>query len=277
LRPQHYRLAAAVELVHGASLAHDDVLDESARRRHKPTVNARWGNELAILAGDILFANAFRLSTEPGNDGAAAILARASCMTCLGETEQTFCEKCHPLSEETYLKMVELKTASVFSAACELGAMFAIGHGRPSDGSLRQHDALLVRCFTQYGRNFGIAYQLADDLVDLLGSEERTGKTLGRDLAAGKMTFPLICLLNAVKSSSRRRAILQAVCRGWSADARRTIVRAARHVGVVASTMWHVRRHVAAAKLCLAHVRPSVWLRILVDAAENIAGVANEL
>ncbi len=277
LRPQHYRLAAAVELVHGASLAHDDVLDRSERRRHKPTVNARWGNELAVLSGDILFANAFRISADPGHDGASAILARASCMTCLGETEQTFCEKGHLLSEKAYLKIVEMKTASVFSAACELGAGLALGRGHANGHGLRADEARLVRRLVRFGREFGIAYQLADDLVDLLGTERRAGKTLGRDLAGGKLTLPLIRLLNIVKSAGERRLLLRSVRSGLHANVRRPVARLAREYGIVPDTVRLVREHIARAKACLAGLRPSVWLQMLTAVADNVIGTAEEL
>lgn len=273
LRPRHYRLAAAIELVHNASLAHDDVLDQSERRRYRPTLNVRWGNELAILSGDILFANAFRISAEHGSDGAAAVLARASCMTCLGETEQTFCEKGWPLSEAAYLKIIELKTASVFSAACELGAALALNSGHQRG----KEETDIVLRFAQFGREFGIAYQLVDDLVDLLGTEQRAGKTVGRDLASGKLTLPLIRLLNRMDSAPHRRLLLRAVRSGRIASARRIITRLAQQDNVVADTVRLANTHIARAKAFIVGMRPSVWLQILVAFADNITRVTENL
>ncbi|MDQ7779475.1 MAG: polyprenyl synthetase family protein [Planctomycetota bacterium] len=280
---QHFRFAAAVELVHGASLAHDDVLDQAVERRHRATLNARWGNELAILSGDMLFANAFRLAAGSPCGEAARILARASCLTCLGETEQTFCEKGRPLTEERYLAIAEMKTGSVFSAACELGALLSLVDASSRTGRGSRPDRVsagmerVTRTFAEFGRNFGIAYQLADDIVDLVGSEREAGKTLRRDLACGKMTLPLIRLLGATRDARRRRSLERAMKDCRSAAACRKIARAARESGIVRDTATTVREYVDRAKRCLVDVEESVWQDMLRAAVDSILEVEKGL
>lgn len=184
ITPAHHRLAAAVEMIHTATLVHDDVLDDAELRRHVGTVNAGWGNSIAILLGDMLFTHSFHLtSTVDGR--ACQIIGEATNRVCAGELRQV-CERGNLLlAEPEYFAILEGKTAALTECCGRLGALYA-GAGEATSEKL-----------ADYGRNLGIAFQIADDLLDLNGREETTGKTLGTDLDQLKLTLPLIhCLAN---------------------------------------------------------------------------------
>jgi octaprenyl-diphosphate synthase len=176
----HITLAAVVEMIHTATLVHDDVLDEAALRRHVDTVNARWNNETSVLLGDFLFTHAFYLASTLDSTFACRLIGRSTNIVCDGELRQTITSGDVNLSEEDYLAIVEAKTAELCACCCELGAHYAGG------------DANAVARLASFGRNLGIAFQIADDLLDLEGNETATGKSLGTDLAKCKMTLPLI-------------------------------------------------------------------------------------
>jgi octaprenyl-diphosphate synthase len=180
LRDEHITLAAVVEMIHTATLVHDDVLDEAALRRHEDTVNARWNNETSVLLGDFLFTHAFYLASTLESTYACRTIGRATNIVCDGELRQTITSGDVNLSEDDYLAIVEAKTAELCACSCELGAYYAGG------------DEETVARLAAFGRNLGIAFQIADDLLDLEGNEAATGKSLGTDLAKRKMTLPLI-------------------------------------------------------------------------------------
>ena len=192
----HIDLAVIVELIHIASLVHDDIMDGADRRRDRPTVNAKWGNALTVLVGDVLFAHALRLSTKYSNSEISRRIADAAADVCTGEilqTQRRF-DLNLPLSE--YYRMVQMKTGALFAVACELGA-FLSGASPTVIGALKN-----------YGNKVGIAYQVLDDCIDLVGDEEMIGKTLGTDIACGKFTLPVLLLLQ--NSSPKEREELQA-------------------------------------------------------------------
>ena len=167
-------------MIHTATLVHDDVLDEAAIRRHEDTVNARWNNETSVLLGDFLFTHAFYLASTLESTYACRTIGRATNIVCDGELRQTITSGDVNLSEDDYLAIVEAKTAELCACSCELGAHYAGG------------DEETVARMAAFGRNLGIAFQIADDLLDLEGNESATGKSLGTDLAKRKMTLPLI-------------------------------------------------------------------------------------
>jgi geranylgeranyl pyrophosphate synthase len=178
-RPQTDLAAAAVELVHLATLYHDDVIDETETRRGAPTTHAKWGVEVAVLAGDYLFACGCALGAEAGGD-VPAILARAIGDVCEGQIVETASLHDPLRSVDDYLGTIRLKTGALFRAACELGAATA-----GADGAAR---AALV----EYGENLGLAFQVVDDLLDLVGNEQITGKAPGTDLKEGVFTAPVL-------------------------------------------------------------------------------------
>jgi octaprenyl-diphosphate synthase len=185
----HKLLAAVVEMIHIATLVHDDVLDEASTRRHVATVNARWNNETSVLFGDYLFTHAFHLASELPTSHACRVIGRATNKVCEGELTQIHERGNLDLSEETYFRIINGKTAELTAVSAHIGAHYA---GQPAD---------VVANIEAYGRKLGVAFQIADDLLDLVGVEKKTGKTLGSDLQKQKLTLPIIRLLNTASST----------------------------------------------------------------------------
>jgi octaprenyl-diphosphate synthase len=180
-------------MVHTATLVHDDVLDEAAVRRHVSTVNAGWGNKASILLGDYLFTHAFHLTSTTGEARACEIIGEATNRVCEGELQQTLERGNLDLSEDDYLAIIEAKTAALTSCCCRLGAIYA----GASDDTIDR--------LANYGRLLGMAFQVADDLLDVIGHERTAGKTLGTDLDQQKLTLPIIRMLDAVPAPEAAR------------------------------------------------------------------------
>jgi octaprenyl-diphosphate synthase len=194
----HHILGAVVEMIHTATLVHDDVLDNATIRRHVSTINAGWGNQASILLGDYLFTHAFHLSSTLDDVRACRIIGEATNRLCAGELHQ-ICERGNlELGEAEYFDIIDAKTAELTSCCCRLGALYS------------EMDDDTVERLASYGRNLGIAFQIADDLLDLVGEERSTGKSLGTDLEQQKLTLPLIRLLSrgSEEEVSRYRQIL---------------------------------------------------------------------
>ncbi len=177
---RHQALAACVEFIHTATLLHDDVVDESDLRRGLASANAVFGNKASVLVGDFLFSRAFQLMVEDGSLDVLRILSRASAVIAEGEVLQLATSNDTSTSEQAYLDVIRSKTAELFAAACQIGAVVA---GRPS----AEEDALFA-----YGLNLGIAFQLVDDVLDYSALQARLGKTVGDDFREGKITLPVI-------------------------------------------------------------------------------------
>ena len=189
----HMRLAAIVELIHTATLVHDDILDGADVRRRVKTVNAMHGNQVPVLLGDFIYARAFAMSVELPTPDASRVLARVTQIVCRGEIEQIFDRYDFDLDEAAYLKIIEAKTAELYAAACELGALYA--GAEPTQ----------VKALSCFGRQIGIAFQVIDDCLDLIGDEAVVGKSLGTDLEGGKLTLPLIRLAASCDPAERAR------------------------------------------------------------------------
>ncbi|MFZ4116782.1 MAG: polyprenyl synthetase family protein [Chthoniobacterales bacterium] len=192
---EHSDLALIVELIHIASLIHDDIMDGAVVRRDRPTLNATWGNGLTVLAGDILFAHALRLATRFSQSEICRRIADAAIGVCSGEMLQTERRFDLSLTLENYYRIVEMKTGSLFAVACELGAV------------LNEASPEVVSALKEYGNKVGTAYQLLDDCIDLLGDEATFGKTLGTDLSGGKFTLPILMLLKAASHEEHNALI----------------------------------------------------------------------
>ena len=189
VRDEHRTTAAVVEMVHVATLLHDDVLDEADVRRHVATVNGRWNNESAVLFGDYLFTHAFHLAASLPTPHAARAIGAATNRVCEGELTQVAHRGDLDLDEATYYRIVEGKTAELCAVACRLGAEQG---GEPAAAALER-----------FGRHLGVAFQIADDLLDLGGDRRLTGKTLGTDLQKQKLTLPVIRLLATAAPADR--------------------------------------------------------------------------
>ncbi|MEM9619965.1 MAG: polyprenyl synthetase family protein [Pseudomonadota bacterium] len=187
----HVKLAAAVELIHGATLLHDDVVDASSLRRGAQTANVIWGNKESVLVGDYLFSRAFELMVAAGDLRVLQILSRASGVIAEGEVLQLATQKNIETTFEQYLEVVDSKTAALFASAAQSGALIA-------GGDDAQEEAM--RC---YARNFGVAYQLIDDALDYAGFETSLGKTVGDDFREGKMTLPVVYAVGRAKPDEK--------------------------------------------------------------------------
>ena len=176
----HVRLAAAVELIHGATLLHDDVVDGSLLRRGAQTANMIWGNKESVLVGDYIFSRAFELMVAAGNLRVLQVLSRASGVIAEGEVLQLTTQKNIDTKFDTYIDVVEAKTAALFAGAAHAGAIIA-------DADREAEEAL-----RDYGRYFGVAYQLIDDALDYAGFDDDLGKNVGDDFREGKMTLPVV-------------------------------------------------------------------------------------
>ena len=172
-------LAESLELVHTASLVHDDIVDRADVRRNVPTVNATWSDDVAIIVGDYLFAKAYALAAVLPKPEVIAIVAQTVFALCDGELDEVTAAPTLP-TEAEYFERIELKTASLYAACCQGGAILA------------DADPEHVAALGAFGTSLGLAFQITDDVLDLVGDEEDFGKTVGRDLAEGMATLPMI-------------------------------------------------------------------------------------
>jgi octaprenyl-diphosphate synthase len=197
----HVTVAVIVEMVHLATLIHDDVMDEAKIRRGQPTVAAMWGNEIAVLFGDCLFAQAVKLSADFPTPEVSRAVAAAVKTVCAGEILQTRHRRQFAESQRDYFRVIDMKTAELFGLSCGLAALLC-------DAPERERAAL-----REFGMAFGAAYQVYDDCVDLFGSEAQAGKSLGTDLEKGKLTLPL--LLAWERADAADHARLEKLIESW--------------------------------------------------------------
>ncbi len=187
----HVRLAASVEFMHTATLLHDDVVDESDLRRGRTTARLLWGNEASVLVGDFLLGQAFKMMVDVGSLGALRILSDAAAIIAEGEVMQLITAKNTETTEDDYLAVIDAKTAALFAAAAEVGAVIA-GRSKSEAAGLRS-----------YGRNLGLAFQLVDDALDYSGEQSTLGKSVGDDFREGKITLPVVLCYRRGNSSER--------------------------------------------------------------------------
>jgi len=173
-------LATCVEFIHTATLLHDDVVDESNLRRGQESANALWGNQASVLVGDFLFSRSFELMVEDGSLDVLRILSHASSVIAEGEVLQLMTTNDTQTSEDTYLEVIKAKTAQLFAAACQIGAVVA---DRPS---------VEEKALESYGMNLGIAFQLIDDVLDYSAKQATLGKSIGDDFKEGKISLPVV-------------------------------------------------------------------------------------
>jgi octaprenyl-diphosphate synthase len=219
---RHVMLAAAVEFIHTATLLHDDVVDASDLRRGLATANTIWGNKPSVLVGDFLFSRAFQLMVEDGSLPVLAVLSNASAVIAEGEVAQLMTANDTQTSEASYLEVITAKTATLFAAAAEIGALVA---DRP---------AAEAEALRRYGENIGIAFQLIDDILDYSAREVVLGKSLGDDFRDGKITLPVVLAFGRGSAEERRF---------W----RRTLERGEVHEGDLARAIELMERHGALA------------------------------
>lgn len=253
---RHYKLAAAVEFIHTATLLHDDVVDGSGMRRGKRAANLIWGNPASVLVGDFLFSRAFELMVEDGSLKVLKILSHASAVIAEGEVEQLTAQRQIDTNEEHYLQIISAKTAALFAAACRVSPVVA-------EASEDSEFAL-----ESYGRNLGIAFQLTDDVIDYASDAATMGKGVGDDFRDGKMTLPVI-LAYARASDGERQFWRSAIGgeRSGDQDLARAIslLRASDALG---DTVERARQYARRAIDALANFPASKAKSALVEAAE---------
>jgi len=241
--PEHHVLAAVVELVHIATLVHDDVLDEADIRRRAATVNRLWGNEQAVLLGDFLYSHAFHLCSSLNAQFAARLIGQTAITVCEGEMMQVANRGNFELTEGEYMDIISRKTAVLVETCCHLGAR----HAGAADATVRR-----LRAF---GHALGLAFQIVDDLLDLTGDESEVGKSLGRDVYEGELTLPLIHFLRTAPAP--RRARLLALLRGDDPQRYREIAGLLRNSDSVAYAQTVAEEQIASARASLAELPPS--------------------
>jgi heptaprenyl diphosphate synthase len=243
----------SVELVHLGSLYHDDVMDEALTRRTVDSVNARWGNLKAILGGDFLLAKASEIAASLGTE-VAALLAATIGKLCEGQVRELRNVFNVARTEEAYLEAIRGKTAALFSAACRIGALVA-DHPRP-----------LVDRLTTFGEHYGMAFQIVDDILDVVATDEQLGKPAGNDLVQGVYTLPVIRTLTSPHGDELRRVLGRPLAAG-EMEAARSLVRTNGALGAsVATARQYVDRAVAA----IAPLGDSAGGGVLLSAAEHL-------
>lgn len=244
-------MAAAVEMIHTATLVHDDVLDKADMRRHQPTANAKWGDRVSVLLGDYLFTHAFHVASKSGSAEALGLLAASSNLVCAGEMKQNFHAGDFGIEESTYFEIISQKTAELCASSCAIGALLVGGNKE------------LVSGFDQYGRDLGIAFQIIDDVLDLVGTQDNVGKTLGTDLFNAKATLPVIHCLRTL--GERDRAAFLSVLKAGVDDV--AAMKWLTETGAIDHARGTAQRHATAART-FAQSLPSS------DASSALVGIA---
>jgi octaprenyl-diphosphate synthase len=247
-----------VEFIHTATLLHDDVVDESQRRRGRPTANLLWDNKSSVLVGDYLFARAFQLMVETQNLRVLDILSNAAATIAEGEVLQLTAAMNLATTEDIYLQVIRGKTAALFEAACEVGGVIA-DQPEPMIGAL-----------ARYGDGLGIAFQMADDLLDWGGASGQIGKNTGDDFRERKLTLPVIRAVAAADAAERAfwvRTIEKGDQGDGDLDQAMEILQASRNAG---TTREEAHRHAADARAALADVPSHALTDMMADLADYV-------
>lgn len=261
----HVKLAATVEFIHTATLLHDDVVDESEQRRGRPTANLLWDNQSSVLVGDYLFARAFQLMVEPGSLRVLDILSNAAATIAEGEVLQLTVAANIDTPEETYLQVIRGKTAALFEAACKVGGVIA------------DRDEDIVRALATYGDGLGVAFQMADDLLDWGGVDGSANldKNIGDDFRERKMTLPVIRAI-AAADDEQRAFWARTIGKGkqQDGDLEHALDLLQTH-GTLASTRDDANAYVATAKAALAGLPYDPIRDMLSDLADYVVARLN--
>lgn len=258
----HVRVAAIIEMIHNATLLHDDVIDEGQKRRGLPTINRLWGNETAVLLGDLLLSRVFKMCAELEEPQAARVIAAAAVRLCEGELRQAIQRQDWQLSESDYINAITEKSAILFSSACYLGGLLARAN--------EAHACSLA----EYGLNAGIGFQMTDDLLDIVGDERKTGKTLGTDVDKHKLTLAVIHLLKSVGDEEKETIINSFLAREGARHDRSALVKMLSRHGSLEYARNRAQEFVSAAVGALAGLEESEAKAALVEAAKFMAGRA---
>lgn len=262
LHAKAVQLAAAVEMIHTATLLHDDVIDGASLRRGLSTLNAKWGDTLSVLSGDYLYSKAFRLLSELKNETVLSLMSDTASTVCEGEVAQIHHQHDLTLTRQRYLKIIRWKTASLMKAASEAGALLA--------GA----SVALAKRLGGFGLNFGLAFQILDDTQDLVGEEETLGKSLGTDLASGQLTLPLLYLRDSAGQETRERLAYCFSGNGASATQKEEILQFLKEEAIKAQVPAYCRgvanRYLSRAKSALAPFSASPYKKSLLALADYL-------
>ncbi len=251
---QHFNLAAVVEFIHTATLLHDDVVDASELRRGKQTANALFGNEAAVLVGDFLYSRSFQMMVDSGSMRVMEILSNATNIIAEGEVLQLMNCNDPDTTEERYLEVIHYKTAKLFEAAAQLGAV--LGAATPEQ----------ERAMAEYGMYLGTAFQLVDDVLDYRADAAEMGKNVGDDLAEGKPTLPLIHAMRA--GDEAQSALIREVIENGGLERIEEVMKAIESTGSIEYTAQLARDEAARAIEALAPIPDSPHRQALVALAE---------
>jgi octaprenyl-diphosphate synthase len=243
LNDSHLTVAVIIEMVHLATLVHDDIIDEADLRRGRPSLAAHWGNEISVLLGDCLFAHALKLSASFPTPEICREVAAATNTVCAGEILQTRGRGNFEVARSHYFKVLAMKTAELFALSCDLGAFL-------SHATAARQEAL-----RQYGMALGTAYQLYDDCLDVLGSEAAAGKSLGADLAKSKMTLPVIIVRDRASPADQNK--LRGWLQNWEPEHLPGVVALIEKYDAFTESRNVIQHYLAAARLALAALPPS--------------------
>ena len=249
ISPELVRAAAIVEMVHLATLVHDDIMDGAELRRNQPTAARRYGSDAAVLLGDALLAHAVCVAAQFPSTEICRVVSDATRRVCAGEIVQTLRKGDTAITLADYRRIIDLKTAELFRISCLLGSRLAA------------FDDGFVEAATAFGRHLGVAYQMYDDLADFFGEEKRIGKTLGTDLAGGKVTLPMLVLLQRLPGSEQAD-LLDEIRTGCAPQLERRRAQMNAH-GVFAEVVAGVEVELEAGAAALApwsHLEPALLL-----------------
>lgn len=252
-------LAAAVELIHTASLIHDDIIDNSPLRRNKPTIHARWGNDVSIGFGDYIYSKAFELASRCGRPDVLDCIAQATSAMCEGQLLQILERDNLGLKKSEYMVIVKKKTAHLIAACCRAAALII----SPRDKD--KHKAL-----DNYGLNFGIAFQIVDDYLDIMGDKDALGKVLGQDMAMGEITLPLYDLLDSLGRKEKGELKQIVLSRNINAEIIKDIRDKISHQKIFLKTKEKILSYVYRSKYNLSSLKDSLYRDKLMDLADYV-------
>ncbi len=245
IRKEHHELAAVIEFIHTATLLHDDVVDQSTKRRNHKTANTIFGNAASVLVGDFIYSRAFQMMVKINHMKVMEVLANTTNTIAEGEVLQLLNIHNASIEDEDYLKVVYYKTAKLFESAAELGAI--IGGADDND----------IKVLAQFGKHMGIAFQLIDDVLDLSGNPEEIGKNLGDDLAEGKPTLPLLYAMK--KGSDEQKNIIRAAIENGGLTELESVLNAVKETKALEYVRELAKEEIEKGEKLIQHITSSVY------------------
>ena len=245
VRKEHHELAAVIEFIHTATLLHDDVVDQSTKRRNHKTANTIFGNAASVLVGDFIYSRAFQMMVKINHMKVMEVLANTTNTIAEGEVLQLLNIHNASINDEDYLKVVYYKTAKLFESAAELGAI--IGGADDND----------IKVLAQFGKHMGIAFQLIDDVLDLSGNPEEIGKNLGDDLAEGKPTLPLLYAMK--KGSDEQKNIIRAAIENGGLTELESVLNAVKETKALEYVRELAKEEIEKGEKLIQHITSSIY------------------